>query len=122
MSNRKADIAERMEKNLNLSGFKELLPSELDAETIFNRTVEKFAEEEAIEVLAEIVITVTAGCERNDFHSWNYDHLEYIIELSNEFGFSIPKNLLNGLPEQLIILVDSKKIDDYPSKVVSGNT
>ena len=111
MSKKKEDVIEREKNNMSLNGFAELLPPEIDAETIYNRTLEKFEEEEATEVLAEIVLTVTAECDRNDFHSWDYDHLEYIIELSNEFGFSIPKNLLNGLPEQLIILVDSNKID-----------
>jgi len=111
MSRNKEEIMERVKNNMSGSGFAELLPPELDAEAIYNRTFEKFPEEEAREVLAEIVLTVTDGCDRDDFHSWNYDHLEHIIELSNEIGFSIPKNLLNGLPEQLIILVDSDKID-----------
>lgn len=111
MSRNKEDVIQRIKNNMSLEGFEKLVPPEIEAKSIYNRTLEKFTEEEATEVLAEIILTVTATCDRDDFHSWNYDHLEYIIELSNEFGFSIPKNLLNGLPEQLIILVDSDKID-----------
>jgi hypothetical protein len=107
----KKDVIEQINKGMSLNTFRGLLPPEIDAETIFNKTLDKFEEDEAIEVLAEIAITVTAECDRDDFHSWNYDHLEYIIELSNEVGFLIPENLINGLPEQLIILVDSDKID-----------
>ena len=62
------------------------------------------------EVGGEIALTVHAGCTRDDFHNWNYDHLEFIIDLSNRHNFDIPKNFLNGLPEQLIILVDSEHV------------
>jgi hypothetical protein len=54
------------------NGFKELLPSGIDAEAIYHRTFEKLEEEEAVEVLAETAITVTAERDRDDFHSWNY--------------------------------------------------
>ncbi|MFP4179847.1 MAG: hypothetical protein ACLFMZ_04775 [Spirochaetaceae bacterium] len=110
---RKEELQGRLKENLSEETFAKIFPegTGLDARGIFNRTSSAFVEEELPEVLAEIILTVTAECGRDDFHSWNYDHLEHIIELSNEFNFSIPKNLLNGLPEQLIILVDSGKVD-----------
>jgi len=81
-----------------------------DGGAIFDVAAESFAGDELAEVCREIVETITATCDADDFHSWSYDHLEFIIELSNSFGFTIPHNLLNGLPEQLILLVDSKKL------------
>lgn len=94
------------------NAFSEVLPDRLPADSIFNEAVKQFSGEELAEVCGEIVLTVTAGCTRDDFHNWNYDHLEFIIDLSNRHGFTIPRNLLNGLPEQLIILVDSDKLSE----------
>ncbi len=111
MSRDRDKLVDKMARNLDEKTFAELLPSDYDAEAIFNKTLDSFTEEEAPEVLAETALTINAECERDDFHSWNYDHLEFIIELSKEFDFSIPKNLLNGLPEQLIILVESDRVD-----------
>ncbi len=90
--------------------FIELLPENLPAEKIFEACTDAFFGEELAEVCAETALTIRADCRRDDFHNWDYDHLEFIIGLSNQFGFSIPRNLLNGLPEQLIILVDSGKV------------
>ncbi len=81
MSRNKEDVIQRIKNNMSLEGFEKLVPPEIEAKSIYNRTLEKFTEEEATEVLAEIILTVTATCDRDDFHSWNYDHLEYIIEL-----------------------------------------
>jgi len=81
-----------------------------DGGALFDAAAEKFVGEELAEVCREIVETITATCDADDFHSWSYDHLEFIIEISKDFGFMIPRNLLNGLPEQLILLVDSKKL------------
>jgi hypothetical protein len=111
MSMNKDELVDDIARNLDEKKVAELLPEEYDAEAIFNRTMDSFPEEEAPEVLAEVALTIHAECERDDFHSWNYDHLEFIIELSKEFDFSIPRNLLNGLPEQLIILVESDRVD-----------
>lgn len=93
------------------STFMEDLPDEYEGEALFNEALEQFEAEELGEVCAEIILTVTASCEQDDFHNWDYDHLSFIIELSNTHDFTIPKNLLNGLPEQLIILVDSDKVE-----------
>lgn len=79
---------------------------------MFADALEEFDREELAEVCGEIVQTIKAECSADDFHNWNYDHLEFIIDLSNRYGFTIPRNLLNGLPEQLIILVDAKKLSE----------
>ncbi len=93
------------------SRFLEDLPEGHDGDAIFSEAAGQFEAEELGEVCAEIILTLTASCERDDFHNWDYDHLTFIIELSNKIGFHLPQNLLNGLPEQLIILVDSDKIE-----------
>jgi hypothetical protein len=92
------------------AAFKEVMPENLPADKMFNEAAEKFSDEELAEVCGEVALTVHAGCTRDDFHNWNYDHLEFIIDLSNRYDFDIPKNFLNGLPEQLIILVDSDHV------------
>jgi len=66
--------------------------------------------EEALGAAFAKDLTLKAECDADDFHNWDYDHLSTIIELSNSFGFKIPRNLVNGLPEQLIILVDHSKL------------
>lgn len=83
-----------------------------DGGALFDAAAAEFEGEELAEVCGEIVETITAECSADDFHNWNYDHLEFIIDLSNSRGFEIPRNLLNGLPEQLIILVDAKKLGE----------
>ena len=92
--------------------FLEDLPSELNGESIFCEIENKFDADEMPEVCAELVLTVTASCGQDDFHNWDYEHLNFIIDLSSEQGFDIPLNLLNGLPPQLLLLVDSDRIDD----------
>jgi hypothetical protein len=86
------------------------LPDGVNGADLLAAIEREYHGEELAEVAAETVLTLTAGCSADDFHNWDYDHLSTIIELSNEFGFSIPKNLVNGLPEQLIILVDHTKL------------
>ncbi|MFW6360783.1 MAG: hypothetical protein ACOC2R_03440 [Spirochaetota bacterium] len=93
------------------STFLEDMPDDYDGEALFNEALEQFEAEELGEVCAEMILTLTASCEQDDFHNWDYDHLAFIIELSNSHDLTIPKNLLNGLPEQLIILVDSDKVE-----------
>lgn len=103
--------------------FEELNPEEIrkelaeriaghDGGAMFDAAAVKFTGEELSEVCRELVETVTASCDADDFHNWSYDHLEFIIELSNIYGFTIPRNLLNGLPEQLILLVDPSKLSE----------
>lgn len=77
---------------------------------LYDALAGEYEGEELAEVAAETILTLTAGCSADDFHNWDYDHLSTIIEMSNKFGFKIPKNLVNGLPEQLIILVDHDKL------------
>ncbi len=93
------------------STFLEDLPEGYDGEAIFSEVVEEFEAEELGEVCAKIILTLTASCEQDEFHNWDYDHLSFIIELFNNYDFAIPKNLLNGLPEQLIIMVDWDKVE-----------
>ncbi|MFW5695338.1 MAG: hypothetical protein ACOCYB_09210 [Alkalispirochaeta sp.] len=88
------------------------LQDQPEAEPLFDEAVAAYEGEELVEICGEIVQTIKAECTADDFHNWNYDHLEFIIDLSNRHNFIIPRNLLNGLPEQLIILVDSKKLSE----------
>lgn len=92
------------------SAFTETLPKELPADRLFADAEATFSGGELAEVCAEIALTVHAGCRADDFHNWDYDHLEFIIDMSNRYDFEIPANFLNGLPEQLILLVKSKRV------------
>lgn len=94
------------------AAFLEKLPAGSKGDAMFADALGEFDEDEISEVCAEVVATLTAECTEDDFHNWNYDHLEFIIDLSNRYGFTIPRNLLNGLPEQLILLVDAKKLSE----------
>lgn len=85
-------------------------PDGIDGEALFATLRDAYEGEELGEVAAETILTLKAECDADDFHNWDYDHLSTIIELSNSFGFKIPRNLVNGLPEQLIILVDHSKL------------
>jgi len=86
------------------------LPEDFEGDSIFQDIIDYGTGEDLPELCAEFIISVAGVCDEDDFHNWNYDHLEFIIELSNTYGFDLPANFLNGLPEQLILLVDSKKI------------
>ncbi len=86
------------------------IPPSLPADKIYEASTREFSGEELAEICAEIILTITADCHQDEFHNWDYDHLTHIIELSKRFDFSIPRNLLNGLPEQLILLVDSDSL------------
>ena len=96
--------------NITREQFLAALPEDLDGEAIHADIEAEFEGEERGLVAAEIVKTVTAGCTEDEFHNWDYDHLEFIIDMSNDHGFTIPRNFLNGLPEQLIILVDADNL------------
>ncbi|SIQ33478.1 hypothetical protein SAMN05920897_10751 [Alkalispirochaeta americana] len=82
------------------------------ARGIFSRIQETFSGAEMAEVCGRVLGTINAECGADEFHRWNYDHLEFIIELAREFDLVIPRNLLNGLPEQLILLVEAKRLGD----------
>ncbi len=90
--------------------FERDLPDTNNSNEIFADLREEAEDDDLADLSAELVQTINAGCAADDFHTWDYDHLESIIDLSNKHGFTIPRNLLNGLPEQLIILVDAKKL------------
>lgn len=92
------------------AAFIDVLPNDLSREEIFAECKNSFAGEELAEICAEVALTIRADCSSDEFKTWNYDHLEFIIQLSNKFVIQIPMNLLNGLPEQLIILVDKDKL------------
>ena len=102
--------------DLDEGALQDLFQAELTGEKhvpeMFADTADEFSGEELVTVCSEIVATIKAECNADDFHNWDYDHLEFIIDLSNRYGFTIPRNLLNGLPEQLIILVDAKKLGE----------
>jgi hypothetical protein len=104
----KDDLNENALKDL----FIERMTSIPEASQLFEDAAEAFAGEELVEVTSEIVETFQGECGADDFHSWNYDHLEFIIDLSNKYNLVIPKNLLNGLPEQLILLVNAKRLGE----------
>lgn len=97
-------------EQLLLQNFTTDLPTDLNGDDLFAAIAKEYAGAELAEVAAETILTLTASCDADDFHNWNYDHLSTIIELSNQFGFKIPKNLVDGLPEQLILLVDHTKM------------
>jgi hypothetical protein len=90
--------------------FERDLPDTKNSNEIFADLREQAEDDDLADLSAELVQTINAGCSADDFHTWDYDHLESIIDVSNKHGFTIPRNLLNGLPEQLIILVDAKKL------------
>lgn len=92
------------------------LPSKHDGESMLTEIEEGFSLDELPVICAKLVLTITASCAQDDFHDWDYEHLGFIIELSNKYDFKIPQKLLNGLPSQLLLLVDSDKIDDSSCK------
>ena len=100
--------------SLNENALKDLFLTHMssipEASQIFEDTAEEFMGEELVEVSSKIVETFQGECGADEFHSWNYDHLEFIIELSNKYALTIPPNLTNGLPEQLILLVSAKRL------------
>lgn len=96
------------------SVFAEECPADLPAAEIVKEANKRFELSEVPEILSELLLTITASCSDDDFHNWNYDHLELIIDLSNRFNFDIPRNLLNGLPEQLILTVKSDHLENPP--------
>jgi hypothetical protein len=111
-----ADQGDGFDEEVLRSAFIEELKDELaggeKAGAVFEDVRTAFEGLELLELSSEIVRTIKAECDADDFHNWDYDHLEFIIDLSNRHGFTIPRNLLNGLPEQLIILVDAKKLGE----------
>jgi hypothetical protein len=104
------NLVEEKGENALKSAFIDLLPEDLPKEKIFEECKSSFAGEELAEVCAEVALTIRADCSSDEFHNWNYDHLEFIIQLSNKFVIQIPMNFLNGLPEPLIVLVDKNKL------------
>lgn len=88
------------------------LPEDIDGDPLFLEMEGRFEDEELAEVAAELVLTLNAECDSDDFHNWDYDHLEFIIGLSGIYDFEIPRSLLNGLPEQLLLLIDSDRLRD----------
>ncbi|MCB2173482.1 hypothetical protein KQH65_12150 [archaeon] len=103
-------IAEEEGLNKLRETFAADVPDQHRGEEMFNALAEKYTGEELVQVAAETIATLTANSSYDEFHNWDYDHLSSIIQLSNRFDLTLPRNLINGLPEQLIILVDSSKI------------
>jgi len=92
--------------------FERDIPDTKNSNEIFANLQEQAEDDDLADLAAELVRTITASCSADDFHTWDYEHLESIITLSKKYGFIIPRNLLNGLPEQLIILVDAKNLSE----------
>lgn len=92
------------------SAFLDALPSCPSGEALFEEARQEFEGPDLVAICGEIVETIRADCGGDQYCRWDYDHLEFIILLSNRYPFSLPTNFLNGLPEQLILLVDSRKI------------
>lgn len=84
----------------------------IDGGALFDAAAAAYEGEELAEVAGEIVETINAECTADDFHTWDYDHLDFIIGLSKSHNFEIPRNLINGLPEQLIIQIDAKRLGE----------
>lgn len=101
-----------IDENELKTAFLSRLQDQENANAMFDDALQEYEGEELLQICGEIVQTIHAECNADDFHNWDYDHLEFIIDLSNRYGFVIPRNLLNGLPEQLIILVDAGKLGD----------
>jgi glycerophosphoryl diester phosphodiesterase len=91
------------------------LPEDIDGDPLFLEMEGRFEDEELAEIAAELVLTLNGECDRDDFHSWDYDHLEFIISLSTTYDFEIPRNLLNGLQEQLLLLIERENLRDEVS-------
>ncbi len=94
--------------------FEKECPAEIPGAEAVDLAAKQFSLDEIPEILTEVILTVTANCSRDDFHNWDYDHLAYIIDLSNKYDFNIPKNFLNGLPEQLILMIQSNHVESPP--------
>ena len=89
--------------------FLEELPTGVAGKAMFADAVEAFTEDELPDVCAEVVAALTESCEQNDSRGWDYDHLEFIIDLSSRYGFALPQELVAGVPQQLITLLDATK-------------
>ena len=86
------------------------VPSYMDGDAMFADIEAEFDGDE-IEVIADQLIrTITAGCSGNEFQNWDTDHLEFIIDMAHDHGFSIPRSLLENLPERLRVLADSESL------------
>lgn len=83
------------------SAFVAAVPGSLPGDQIFAETKRAFDEDELPTVCAEVATTLNALCTEEDFHNWNYDHLEFIIEVAVRHRLRIPQNLLDCLPEYL---------------------
>ncbi|MBI9106400.1 MAG: hypothetical protein JEZ04_06595 [Spirochaetales bacterium] len=91
--------------------FIDLVPADVPGAELYDDAADVFSGEELAEVCAEIILTVFSDCSRDDFHSWDYEHLSFIIEASNKYDFKIAQNLANGLPQQLCLRVKMKNLD-----------
>lgn len=89
--------------------FLEELPTGVAGKAMFADAVEAFTEDELPDVCAEVAATLTESYNENDFRDWDYDHLEFIIDLSGRYGFALPQELIAGLPQQLITLLDATR-------------
>ena len=88
------------------------VPLTLPGEQIFDETKRAFDEDELPTVCAEMATTLNALCTEEDFQNWNYDHLEFIIEVASRHGFAIPPNLIDCLPDCLASILDEDESED----------
>ena len=90
--------------------FISLVPEGVPGDKIYEDAASAFSGEELSDICAEFLLTVYSDCSRDDFHSWDYEHLSFIIEASNRYDFRISRNLVNGLPQQLVLRVKTKNL------------
>ncbi|WP_020611287.1 hypothetical protein [Sediminispirochaeta bajacaliforniensis] len=87
--------------------FIQKLPDAIPADLLFKACSQNFWGEELETICGELADTLNADCSREDFYLWDYDHLEFIIEQARRFHFSLPKNFVNGLPQQFVLRIEA---------------
>ena len=88
--------------------FCEHFPHKENCSQVFESLWENWNLEEIPELGEKVISLFNGDCSKEELHLWDYDILEHIIELSNTYGLKMPKEIINGLPEQLILLVKYK--------------
>jgi len=81
-----------------------------DCGKIFECLWENWSMDEIPDLGSKIISVFNGTINQGDLRLWDYDVLEFIIDLSNTFKLALPKAVINGLPEQLILLVNSDLI------------
>lgn len=91
--------------------FKEIFAYKDKAAEVFEAVWENWGIEEAPEIGSKIISVFNKTCDKEELKLWDYDLLEFIIELSTKYRLKLPKAIINGLPEQIILLIDSDLLE-----------